>query len=70
MKFTEILSDVTWAITAMRARRARRRMYFGSRIRFDDAFRPRLTEGDVIAYPDAFYHTKREDFSRAIAKSK
>lgn len=67
----QFMSDLRWAMNMIRARRYRRNVGFGERARFDNALRPRLQgERDiVIAYPDAFYHTKIEDLCRAIVES-
>jgi len=75
------LSDVRWALNMVHARRFRRKLGFGGRIRFDDALRPRLnTDGlyganerpdrvEVISYPDALYHAKNADVIRAMHAS-
>lgn len=61
------LNDILWGIRMVKAKRFRRRIGFSSRIRFDDFLRPRVlnTDASVIAYPDATYHAKAEDFERA-----
>ena len=68
----QIFSDLIWAFRMLRARRARRRLLFLARHRFDDALCPRIDvprsggKQDIIAYPDAVYHARREDFARAF----
>ena len=58
--------DIAWAARMLKARRLRREAGFAQRVRFDAALRPRLSNGrDVIAYPDAAYHSSRRDFDRA-----
>ena len=62
-----IIDDVRWAVRMFHARRHRRQLGFSSRIAFDNALRPKLDAPNVIAYPDAFYHTKPADHERAIS---
>ena len=58
------LEDWAWAWRVRRVRALRRRLTFSRRLAFDREFQP-LIDGGRIAYPDAFYHTKREDWERA-----
>lgn len=61
--------DICWAIRMVRARRHRRRIIFSARRKFDDALRPPIGEGNVIAYPDAFYDADANDMNRAVEAS-
>lgn len=63
------LADFRWAMNAMRVRRHRRRLGFMERERFDNLLRPIIGEEGhraIIAYPDALYHVRDCDVSRAI----
>lgn len=60
------MADFRWAMNMMRARRIRRGLGFSERQRFDLFLRPRLDPPNVIAYPDAFYHTTVDDLIRAM----
>jgi hypothetical protein len=64
-RFSQWMADFRWAMNVMRARRERRRMLFSCRMRFDDALRPRTKDGATIAYPDAIYHIKVDDFAKS-----
>lgn len=51
--------DVVWAFHMFRIRRARRAMSFSRRVEFDEALRPKTSDGARVAYPDAIYHIRR-----------
>lgn len=64
--FPQWLNDLRWARNIRRARAFRRRLSFSGRMAFDDAIRPNLGRGEVIAYPDALYHVTINDLCRAM----
>lgn len=58
------LSDLRWMLNINRARRIRNKLLFSQRILFDSALRP-MSEGSIIAYPDAIYNITSDDVIRA-----
>lgn len=64
------LDDLRWGWRMIKARRARRRMYFSERETFDNWLRPHLDQGKVLAYPSAFYYVEAKDIRRALTPIK
>lgn len=69
------LDDALWAVQMFRARRVRRVMGFTTRKKFDDVLRPTIISKNppdeaVVAYPDAIYAAKMDDFVRARAAAR
>lgn len=65
-----LIKDIIWLLNVYRAMRYRKSLIFSKRIKFDGDIRPKLGKGQVIGYPDAFYHLKSCDVARGITKSK
>lgn len=63
--FVQWAADLRWAMNMMAVRRFRRGLGFSQRVKFDAALRPRRDPPAVIAYPDAIYHAKADDVTRA-----
>lgn len=55
-----------WLAVVGRAQHFRRTLTFSQRQIFDDELRPSLENGMRIAYPDAMYRVKLDDFYRAM----
>ncbi len=54
-----------WLSVVGRAQHFRRTLTFSQRQIFDNELRP-VAVGVQVAYPDAFYHLKLDDFYRAM----
>lgn len=59
--------DAGWLSLMAEIYATRRGLYFSRRKRFDEALRPKTSNGSVIAYPDAIYHLTQADLDRAKA---
>lgn len=70
-RFAQFLDDLRWALTLFHARRWRRGLGYGQRVKFDDAFRPyvRGESGTVLLYPEAIYHVSFDNLDNAIFRS-
>ena len=68
MRGDPLFHDIAWAYRMFRIKRLRDKMYFGRRLRFDDALRLRKRlPNDLVAvsYPDAIYMVTSDLFANA-----